>query len=81
MATFLLYESASGYALFQVEGFDELSSPEAIQQTVSDVARFGKLAKLAAFRPFTSAASALEQINAVSESQVRMGCMHCDFGT
>lgn len=36
----------------------------------SDIARFGKMAKLTAFKPFTSAADALEQINAVSESQL-----------
>lgn len=32
--------------------------------------RFGKVTKLTAFKPFTSAADALEQINAVSESQL-----------
>lgn len=32
--------------------------------------RFGKICKLAAFKPFTSAADALEQINAVSEAQL-----------
>ncbi len=36
----------------------------------SDIARFGKTTKLTAFRPFTSAADALEQINAISESQL-----------
>jgi nucleolar protein 56 len=36
----------------------------------SDVQRFGKVAKLAAFKPFASAADALEQINAVSEAQL-----------
>jgi nucleolar protein 56 len=30
--------------------------------------RFGKVCKLTAFKPFSSAADALEQINAVSES-------------
>ena len=34
------------------------------------MARFGKTVKLTAFKPFTSAANALEQINAVSESQL-----------
>jgi len=32
--------------------------------------RFGKVAKLVGFKPFTSAADALEQINAVSEAQL-----------
>jgi nucleolar protein 56 len=36
----------------------------------SDLSRFSKLLKLAAFRPFTSAADALEQCNAVSESHL-----------
>lgn len=34
----------------------------------SDMARFGRICKLVAFKPFASAADALEQINAVSES-------------
>ena len=36
----------------------------------SNLERFGKVIKLVAFKPFTSAADALEQINAVSESQL-----------
>ena len=76
-STFLLHEAASGYALFQVENFDEIGgSVDAVQQAVTDVARFGKYMKLIAFKPFTSAANALEQINAVSESQVKNECMH-----
>jgi nucleolar protein 56 len=75
MTTFLLFESASGYGLFEVTGFDEIGAGvEAIQQSITDIARFGKLVKLSAFKPFTSAANALEQINSVSESQVRT-CM------
>jgi nucleolar protein 56 len=34
------------------------------------MARFGKVCKLTAFKPFASAANALEQINAVSEAQL-----------
>lgn len=71
MTNFLLYESASGYGLFEVEKFDELSnSVDELQKSILDVSRFGKSVKLIAFKPFTSAANALEQINAVSESQV-----------
>jgi hypothetical protein len=71
MTNFLLYESASGYGLFEVEKFDELAnSVDELQKSILDVARFGKSVKLIAFKPFTSAANALEQINAVSESQV-----------
>lgn len=71
MTTFLLYESASGYGLFEVSNFDEIgNSVDEMQQSIIDVARFGKSVKLTAFKPFVSAANALEQINAVSESQV-----------
>lgn len=69
MSQFLLHESASGYSLFEVTNADELAG-EAVQQNVADIQRFGKAVKLSAFKPFTSAANALEQINAVSESQV-----------
>lgn len=34
------------------------------------MARFGKMVKLVAFKPFTSAQNALENINAVSENKV-----------
>ena len=75
---FLLYESASGFALLEVTSQDEIGQGvDAVQQAVTDIARFGKAVKLAAFKPFTSAATALEQINAVSESQVRLAaCRH-----
>lgn len=73
MAQFLLYEAASGYALFEVAALDEIgTSVDAVQSSVTDLSRFGKAVKLTAFRPFASAANALEQINAVSESQVRI---------
>ena len=112
-ATYLLYESASGYALFERITVDEISI-EAIQESImcaqraaflahlfcqsvrgslnsspfptlpprvpltgarrrlsplacSDMDRFGRVVKLKAFSPFTSAVDALEQINAVSE--------------
>lgn len=38
--------------------------------------RFGKVVKLVAFKPFTSAANALEQVNAVSESQLTDDLRH-----
>ena len=82
MSYYVLYESASGYGLFEVNGYDALAnSPADLQSSIIDISRFGKSVKLAAFKPFTSAANALEQINAVSESQVRgfekrIRCLH-----
>ncbi len=42
----------------------------------SEFERFGKVVKLTAFKPFTSAANALEQINAVSEAQLTDDLRH-----
>ncbi|KHN34404.1 Nucleolar protein 56 [Glycine soja] len=68
MALFLLYESASGYTLFEVHGLDEIGqNTEAVRNSVSDLNRFGKVVKLRSFNPFTSALDALKQCNAVSE--------------
>uniref|UniRef100_A0A7S1WZH6 Nucleolar protein 56 n=1 Tax=Tetraselmis chuii TaxID=63592 RepID=A0A7S1WZH6_9CHLO len=73
-AVFLLYESASGYGLLEITNIDDIgSSSEAVQESVRDLERFGKAVKLAAFKPFTSAADALENINAVSESSLTEG--------
>jgi nucleolar protein 56 len=68
MTLYLLYESASGYALFETPGLDEIGqNADAIQESVTDLTRFGKVVKLLAFSPFTSAADALEQCNSVTE--------------
>eukprot|EP00249_Psilotum_nudum_P018167 c26671_g2_i1 orf=219-2072(+) len=67
-ALYVLYESASGYALFQAYGLDEIGqTANAVQESVIDLTRFGKVVKLAAFKPFSSAIDALEQCNAISE--------------
>jgi nucleolar protein 56 len=67
----VLYESASGFALFDIKGLDEIGSAvDKVQASVTDMQRFGKVAKLTAFKPFASAADALEQINAISEANL-----------
>ena len=72
MALFLLYESASGYALFEAHGLDEIGqNTEAVRNSVSDLNRFGKVVKLRSFNPFTSALDALKQCNAISEGKRR----------
>lgn len=68
MALYLLYESASGYALFHARGLDEIGqNTEAVRNSVSDLNRFGKVVQLTAFSPFQSALDALKQCNSVSE--------------
>ncbi|CAO2827032.1 unnamed protein product [Amaranthus hypochondriacus] len=68
MRTYLLFESSSGYGLFNAEGIDEIGqNTEAVRNSITDIERFGKVVKLAAFQPFESALDALNQCNAVSE--------------
>ncbi|KAJ0245421.1 Nop domain-containing protein [Hirschfeldia incana] len=68
MTMYALYESSSGYALFDVHGIDEIGqNVEAILSSVSDFTRFGLIVKLTAFHPPKTALDALNQINAISE--------------
>jgi nucleolar protein 56 len=71
---YTLLESAAGYALFNVVGFDEIaalisssSSSSSSDAGVNDVQRFGRAVKLHAFQPFSTAAEALDNANAISE--------------
>ncbi|GJN33333.1 hypothetical protein PR202_gb21924 [Eleusine coracana subsp. coracana] len=68
MALYLLFESASGYALFHAYGIDEIGqSLDAVRSSVLDLQRFGRAVKLVGFSPFSSAVDALNQCNAISE--------------
>ncbi|KAG0453417.1 hypothetical protein HPP92_024721 [Vanilla planifolia] len=68
MALYLLYESASGYSLFLAHGLDEIGqNVDAVRDSILDLNRFGKVVKLVAFNPFSSALDALNQCNAISE--------------
>lgn len=68
MPTHVLFESASGYAVFEVKLQDALASnTKAFQDSVDDLAKFGKMVTLLSFAPFKSAAHALENMNDISE--------------
>jgi nucleolar protein 56 len=65
---FCLLESAAGYSLFEVVAMDEIAALlEDSAATITDLKRFGRAVKLKSFLGFESAASALENANAVSE--------------
>jgi len=67
----VLFEHASGYALFRVKEFEETSALEAeVEASILDVSAFNSVVNLVAFSPFTSALVALTNINAVSEGAV-----------
>eukprot|EP00511_Aplanochytrium_stocchinoi_P003545 CAMPEP_0204833096 /NCGR_PEP_ID=MMETSP1346-20131115/15647_1 /ASSEMBLY_ACC=CAM_ASM_000771 /TAXON_ID=215587 /ORGANISM="Aplanochytrium stocchinoi, Strain GSBS06" /LENGTH=518 /DNA_ID=CAMNT_0051965357 /DNA_START=163 /DNA_END=1719 /DNA_ORIENTATION=- len=68
---FLLFESASGYAIFEVTEAEEIGSLlSEVQSSVTEMKRFSKFVKLKAFQPFVSAENALENIMKVSENLV-----------
>ncbi|KAH9614112.1 hypothetical protein KSS87_008226 [Heliosperma pusillum] len=68
MVTHLLFESSSGYAIFETHGLDEIGQNiQAVRDSVTDLNRFGKVVKLFAFQPLESAHDALSQCNSVSE--------------
>ena len=68
MVLYSLFEHAAGYAIFKVNATEEIGAllPE-VQESVTDLERFGRLVKLVAFSPFKNAANALENINSISE--------------
>merc|ERR1712117_828436 len=71
MVSMVLFEHASGYALFRVKEFEETSALEAeVEASVLDVSPFNSVVNLVAFSPFTSALDALTNINSVSEGAV-----------
>lgn len=78
MAMYVLYESSSGYALFDVHGLDEIGqNVESVRSSVSDLTRFGQIVKLTAFHPSQTALDALNQINTVSEGTILVFSFAC----
>ncbi|KAJ4471997.1 hypothetical protein J3R30DRAFT_3659943 [Lentinula aciculospora] len=69
--THALFESSSGYALFNVKLTEDIVfHSQAAQESIRDLGKFGKMVELRSFVPFKSAAHALENINDVSEGLV-----------
>ena len=70
MATHILFESASGYAIFEVKLKEEVGAmTKAAQDSIKDLAKFGKMVYLMSFSPFKSAGHALENANDISEGE------------
>ncbi|KAF9138990.1 snoRNP complex protein nop56, partial [Linnemannia schmuckeri] len=68
LVNYFLYESSSGYALFERLESEEIGSKLAdVCEAATDLTKFGKMVKLKSFAPFKSAAHALENMNDVSE--------------
>ena len=61
---YVLFEHASGYVLVHCEQTDDINEMKA-----HDWAHFSQQVKLKGFKPFTSAANALDNMNAISEGK------------
>lgn len=71
MVNYILFETAFGYALFEVIQAEEIGSKlERVQKVVEDLVKFGKNVKLKSFIPFKSAVHALENANDISEGMI-----------
>lgn len=64
---YVLFEHASGYILTHCEQTDDINEID-----ISDWAQFSQQVKLKSFKPFTSAANALDNMNAVSEGKFKL---------
>lgn len=74
----ILFEHASGYAIFKVSGADVVS--QMVQDAVPDFTQFCQLVTLLAFQPFKTAANALDNINNISEGIcVKHKCVYCVY--
>ena len=70
-AFFVLFESASGFALFSVSEQDEIAAvtPE-VQAALLDFPRLQKITRLVAFHPYDTAEDALDNMNAITEHEL-----------
>lgn len=68
MATHILFESASGLAVFNVVQVEEIGAKtKEVQESIQDLSKFSRMVSLKSFSPFKSAADALQNINDISE--------------
>ena len=75
MVSHLLFESASGYAIFEVKITEDIAShSREMQESIKDLGKFGKMVALQSFSPFKTAAQALENINDISEGASQSLC-------
>nr|CAB3264404.1 nucleolar protein 56-like [Phallusia mammillata] len=77
MATqlYVLYEHASGYALFSVKEVEDIGALlPTVERAITDFSLFVTTVKLVSFSPFKSSTNALDNMNSVSE-----GILHDDL--
>eukprot|EP00696_Hemimastix_kukwesjijk_P007510 gnl/Hemi2/19492_TR6479_c0_g2_i1.p1 gnl/Hemi2/19492_TR6479_c0_g2~~gnl/Hemi2/19492_TR6479_c0_g2_i1.p1 ORF type:complete len:500 (+),score=212.42 gnl/Hemi2/19492_TR6479_c0_g2_i1:81-1580(+) len=71
MALYLLYESSSGYALFETKETEVIGMASAAnQKSLLDISSFKRMVSLVGFQSFTSAENAFQEINHVADGLV-----------
>ncbi|GFT16513.1 nucleolar protein 56 [Nephila pilipes] len=70
---YILYENATGYALFQAREFEEIGSflPD-VQKSIRNSAKFKSIVNLVTFYPFKTIQEALENMNCVIKGQLHL---------
>jgi len=69
----VLFEHATGYALFRVKEFEEVGLLQAqVEESVLDVTRFSSVIRLVAFSAFRTGPNALDNMNSISEGLLRV---------
>ena len=75
----VLYEHASGYALFRVKEMEEIGMLlPAVEEGVTDLSRFNGIVKLVAFSAFKTAANSLDNMQCISEGLYIVDCNSLD---
>lgn len=70
--THVLFECATGCAVFQVTQVEEIGSKAAsVRESAEDISNFGRMVKLISFSPFKSAVDALQGCLDISEGKCR----------
>ena len=76
---YVLFEHATGYALFSVKEFEEIGLLQpAVEESIKDLSRFNSIVKLVAFAPFKSGTNALDNINSISEGNITFHSIVCN---
>lgn len=71
MAFYILFESASGYALFErTEGEEIATALPKVQEAINDLPKLSKMVKLVAFVPFPNVETALENSASIAEGSL-----------
>jgi len=71
MKSYILFESALGYSIFERKEFEEIGSEsQEIQKAINDYERFSLIVKLKSFFPFKTSEKALHNITLLNSSKI-----------